>query len=441
MSAPILSHSRPYRPTHPARAGLPFLGTLSLARGRCHEICGPARRVAALMLAAHCQGPVIWIAPGWEKDRLHPEGIRDFCAPGRLIFVQPQSPADLLWALEEVLRSGEAALCVAELPDCPPLTPVRRLHLAAQAGAESSGAAPLGLLLTPGDGGAQGIETRWHMAPALTPALASGIASERAPGGAPGMGPGPAPGMSLGMSLGSVPPLESGSARPTAPAPVRPTAPIPESSPAPSTARPTASSPGFSTGPAPVRPTAPIPESSPVPSPARPTAPAAGFFPAPSPAPAPVPLPATPPGAAPPASAPAPVLSPPSARVSSPVPAPAPSPPPSPAPALSPPQPALQPRIGVPIPAPIQTPIQVSPRMQPRPGTRSSPPPPVSQSPQSPQSPPACWILSRLRARNAPPAHWQVVASGSAGDGGSGFTLQPLARTARTIHTGFEPGR
>jgi protein ImuA len=53
-------------------------------------------------------------------------------------------------------------LVVADLPSPPGLTPVRRLHLAA----EAAGTAPLGLLLCPDIGGAAGIETRWHMAPA-----------------------------------------------------------------------------------------------------------------------------------------------------------------------------------------------------------------------------------------------------------------------------------
>jgi protein ImuA len=412
MSAPILSRSRPYRPTHPARAGLPFLGTLSLARGRCHEVCGPARRVAALMLAAQCQGPVIWIAPGWEKDRLHPEGIRAFCPPGRLIFVQPRSPADLLWALEEVLRSGEAALCVAELPDCPPLTPVRRLHLAAQAGAESAGTAPLGLLLTPGDGGAQGVETRWHMAPALasgtTPAGASGMGSGMAtvmtpkgmPGGVSDMAPGGAPGGEASiapvMASAPVPVMGSDSLRPTAraAAPARPTAPSPGSFPAPS----------------PVRPTTPVPGGAP------------GCSPASAPVPAPVPLPAAAPGAT--ASDPAPAVAP--TPPSAPPSAPASAPPPALPPALSQPHSATQP------------PIQAAPRMRPRPGRQFSPPPPASHSQQPP---PACWILSRLRARNAPPARWQVLRHGSVSVTGSGndsdFELRPLTQTAEP---GSDPG-
>ena len=141
----------------------PDLGFLP---GRAHEICGPARRSLAVWIAGRMTGPVLWIAPAWEGARLHPGGLTRFADPARFLFVTPPRGEDLLWCAEEALRAGTAPLVVTELPEPPALTPVRRLHLAAERGAGSVDMPPLGLLLTPGDGGAQGVESRWHMAPA-----------------------------------------------------------------------------------------------------------------------------------------------------------------------------------------------------------------------------------------------------------------------------------
>jgi protein ImuA len=144
---------------------LPGHPDLTMICGRVHEACGGARRTLALWLAGQMAGPVLWIAPDWGSDRLHADGMADWAEPGRFVFVQAQRAEDVLWAMEESLRAGAVPLTVADLPAPPGLTAVRRMHLAAEAGAAALGRAPLGLLLTPGDGGAQGVESRWHLAP------------------------------------------------------------------------------------------------------------------------------------------------------------------------------------------------------------------------------------------------------------------------------------
>ncbi|WP_299654497.1 ImuA family protein [uncultured Tateyamaria sp.] len=134
-----------------------------LALGRVHEACGPARHRFALWLAAQTKGPVLWITLDWSSEALNPCGIMPFVDPARLILVHAKRADDVLWSMEEVLRAGTVPLAIADLPGLPGLTPVRRMHLAAENGGKGKGDAPLGLLLTPGMGGAQGVESRWHL--------------------------------------------------------------------------------------------------------------------------------------------------------------------------------------------------------------------------------------------------------------------------------------
>lgn len=145
-----------------------------LPLGRAHELCGPARLTLAAMIAGRVEaagggGPVLWIRTAHAEGRLNPDGLAAFFDPARLVLARPTREADVLWLAEEALRSGAAPVVIAELAAPPGLTPVRRLHLAAEAGAEAMragrGGAPLGLLLSAGTGGAQGVETRWALTP------------------------------------------------------------------------------------------------------------------------------------------------------------------------------------------------------------------------------------------------------------------------------------
>lgn len=144
-----------------AAAEIALAPDVALARARAHEITGPARHVLAALIGAAQPGPILWLGPGWATDRPMGDGLRAFLDPGRLVFGAARGEADILRAAEEALRAGPTPLVVAELLAAPGLTAVRRLLLAAKAG----GGAATALLLTPGDGGAAGAETRWRIAP------------------------------------------------------------------------------------------------------------------------------------------------------------------------------------------------------------------------------------------------------------------------------------
>lgn len=161
-AASLLSR-RPHQPPPSVTLGDP---DIALALGRVHELCGPARRTLALALAGRIGGPVIWIDTAKAQETLNPDGIAPFLAPGAMLFVRTEREASALWAMEEALRAGCAPVVIADLSTPPAMTPVRRLHLAAETGCGAGACRPLALLLTPDAGGAPGIETRWALHPA-----------------------------------------------------------------------------------------------------------------------------------------------------------------------------------------------------------------------------------------------------------------------------------
>ncbi|MEQ5871353.1 hypothetical protein J4E08_15810 [Sagittula sp. NFXS13] len=158
------------RGSHRSPPSLSLVEGIDFVLSRVHEICGAARRTLALQVAARAlqgrDGPLIWITADRDRTMLCAPAVAAFLPPGRVLFVTPEQRRDGLWAMEEALKDGGAPVVVTEVAEPPGMTPVRRLHLAAETGATSGPHIPLGLLLTPGDGGAPGIETRWRCDPA-----------------------------------------------------------------------------------------------------------------------------------------------------------------------------------------------------------------------------------------------------------------------------------
>ncbi len=131
---------------------------LVLARHRMHEAGGRGRRAFALFQAARFKGPVVWIAPDHIPERPLLSGLPTGLGE-RLIQLTPKGQTDLLWSVEEALRSPAVALIIAE-PQAPlSLTEGRRLQLAAEAGRTTA------LMLIREDAGCNATETRWVCEP------------------------------------------------------------------------------------------------------------------------------------------------------------------------------------------------------------------------------------------------------------------------------------
>ncbi|WP_323036206.1 hypothetical protein [Pararhodobacter sp.] len=165
-----------HRDAGPVAVPLQPLPQMALARGRVHEIAGPARRTLAAVIAgaAQAEGPVLWLRPGWRREGLCPQGLaRLLPDPGALIMVNCARPVDIVWSMEEALRAGCVALVVAEIAEVPDLRQVRRLHLAAGDGLARNRAAgrltpaPLGVMLgyEVANGRVAGVESRWALHP------------------------------------------------------------------------------------------------------------------------------------------------------------------------------------------------------------------------------------------------------------------------------------
>jgi protein ImuA len=159
-------------------AALPLGG---LQRGALHEIMAgrtssgrldgaAAEGFAATLLAGLAQhGPVLWCSSeaGRYGPRLYGPGLAGFgLAPERLILVRARRPADLLWAMEEGLRSPGLGAVLGQVETLD-LTESRRLLLAAEASGVTA------LVLHPEgeksrDGGKVGstaAATRWRVIP------------------------------------------------------------------------------------------------------------------------------------------------------------------------------------------------------------------------------------------------------------------------------------
>ena len=204
--APGAAPSRPacslnFSPSSNDNRDSPLKGLL---QGGLHEIKAHAYRdtPAALGFAlsviaetlTKCRGLILWCltrtqAREWGRP-YGPGLLREGLDPARFLIVETRTAEEAAWALEEGLKSGALAGCLAQTEIKTPLA-ARRLGLAAQAARTPC------LLLSPhGDAGVPGTRTRWRIAtkgsahvPFDTGAPGTAcwrLSLERCRGGAPG---------------------------------------------------------------------------------------------------------------------------------------------------------------------------------------------------------------------------------------------------------------
>lgn len=148
------------------RPELPPTDAFDLRGRRVHEAEGRGRRTFALFQAVRHPGPLVWILPAHVPElpmlRGLPKGVGE-----RLHLLRPEGETDLLWCIEEALRSAPVGLVIAE-PEKPlSLTAGRRLQLAAEAGRTT------GLMLIREGACSNATETRWACKSVASPAADS----------------------------------------------------------------------------------------------------------------------------------------------------------------------------------------------------------------------------------------------------------------------------
>ncbi len=116
-------------------SALPWGG---LPQAALHEINGTAAAMGfTAALAGRLAGskPILWCrSSGNETGSVYGLGLIPFgLDPAQIVFVETKKKQDLLWAMEEGLRSGQPALVIGEI-DAVSLVASRRLQLAAEAG-------------------------------------------------------------------------------------------------------------------------------------------------------------------------------------------------------------------------------------------------------------------------------------------------------------------
>ena len=135
-----------------------------LARGRIHEVIGPAADMFAVLAGASHGADVIWMGLGRDIDTLCPAGFQPFLDPARLILVQGVSRGELLWGAEQALRAEGAFAVVLDMPDALSFRESRRLQLAAETGGG------LGIIRVHAAPSTSAAQTRWHCAPVCSDA-------------------------------------------------------------------------------------------------------------------------------------------------------------------------------------------------------------------------------------------------------------------------------
>ncbi len=147
----------------PVSLGLPLLDAIlpegGLARGAVHEVTGDAAGGFAAMVAGRLACPVLWCRDAADRAVLYGPGLGVFgLNPARVIVARCQGRTDLLWAMEEGLRTRALAAVIGEPPGIVDLTASRRLQLAAETGGG------LGIVVNPEGGfAASALESRWRI--------------------------------------------------------------------------------------------------------------------------------------------------------------------------------------------------------------------------------------------------------------------------------------